>query len=466
MMTHPPPERRHFLILAVAWTAFVTYGSLVPLNYRPVPFADALERLQHLPPPTLAVGTRADLVANLLLFIPFSFLWMGAFVCDRSRASRVAAAVLLAPIAFIAAVALEFTQISFVGRTTSQNDVIAETIGGVAGVLLWFAVGQAITDWLRTYSRQADPRSRVDWLLQTYVVGLVLFSAMPLDLTLSLTELYGKFKSGQVSLVPFAYQYSSPAGFVYQYFADIITFVPVGAWLARSRMARAWMLPVLVGIVAGALVSLGIETLQLLVLSRFTDTTDILLGTIGCAAGAWVASRESDRVLSAPAGSGVRGWLPLAGAIAGYSAFLMVGFWFPFDFTFDPAFVRGRLESFYRTPFTALYWGSEFTALTQTLLRVLLFAPLGALWGVAAARARMPAFRRLLQVLAVLYSGAVALTIELGQLLMPSRIADPTEVFLCTVGALAGLIVTGSLVSPRGAPARRPEAASPRTNRP
>src|SRR4029453_18939850 len=92
-----PPRRSHLALMALGWTVFAVYGSLVPLKYQVVDFADAVERFRNLPPLWFGMGTRADWVANILLFIPLTFLWMGALACDRGWASRLAAALLLVP---------------------------------------------------------------------------------------------------------------------------------------------------------------------------------------------------------------------------------------------------------------------------------------------------------------------------------------------------------------------------------
>ena len=63
---------------------------------------------------------------------------MGALSFRRGSTARTLAAILIVSAAALSAVALEFTQIWFVGRTVSRNDILAETIGDVLGVLLWF----------------------------------------------------------------------------------------------------------------------------------------------------------------------------------------------------------------------------------------------------------------------------------------------------------------------------------------
>src|SRR5688572_17710527 len=198
------PRRGHFLLLAAAWTVFAVYGSLVPLLYHHVELEDAIRQFRNLPPLWTGMGTRADWVANILLFIPLTFFWMGAWTCDRGRLAKTMAAVVLAVLATTAAIALEFTQIWFSGRTVSRNDIVAETMGGGLGIVVWLAIGPRIVAWLRRYSSDREPRSAMRWLLGAYLVGFGIYSVIPLDLTISVTELYGKYRRGAVLLVPFS----------------------------------------------------------------------------------------------------------------------------------------------------------------------------------------------------------------------------------------------------------------------
>jgi glycopeptide antibiotics resistance protein len=433
----PAPRRRHFLLLACAWTIFAAYGSLVPLAYQPVAFGDALAQFRQLPPIGVGSGSRADWATNILLFVPLTFLWMGAVSCDRSRLTRFTCGIVLVPLASAASVAIEFAQIWFAGRTTSLNDIAAESIGGGLGVLLWMVLGPRAVVWLRLYSSDRRPRSTVRWLLEAYLLGFAIFSVIPLDLTISLTDLYDKYRSGAVMLVPFSYGYESPVMVVYQFFADIATFVPVGAWLilARPTVLPAYWSPGIVGLIGGA----GL--------------------------GAWLMTR-ADRgaahpampITSEPRRAGTWPWLA---ALMAYSIFLIIGFWYPFEWTHSRELIRVRYEGFFRLPFLALYEGMEFNALKQILVRLLLFAPLGVIAAYLAGQARSPVARFALSVLGLTYAAAFATGLEVAQILMPSKVADSTEVGLCFVGAVAGFLVTRRLVKP---PTPAPEIGPTVTN--
>jgi glycopeptide antibiotics resistance protein len=409
------------------------------------------------------MGTRADWVANILLFIPLTFFWMGALANRRGGRARTAVAILIVPVAAFAAVALEFTQIWFVGRTVSRNDIVAETIGGMLGVALWLGVGERLIAWLATYSADHRPQSQMRWFLQAYLLGFLVYSVIPLDLTISVADLYDKYKRGQMILVPFSYHYGSLYLAAYDILGDVVVFVPVGAWVVlTAREHGRSRSPVLVGISGGCLIAAAIEFVQLIVVSRFTDVTDIITGTVGAGIGAWIVTRADVRMAMTAADGESRPrakiallWLAL---LAGYSLFLVAGFWYPFEFTHDRTIIRVRLDDFLsRVPFLALYLGTEFNAITQLLIRLLLFAPVGAIWAYIASLARTPAARHFLLLVGFLYATVLAFGIEIVEVLMPAKIADSTEVVLCMAGALAGLIVTSRLVEA----GRKPPGASP-----
>jgi len=450
------PQPRHLLLFALGWTTFAVYGSLVPLQYQPVNWAVAIDRFRNLPPLWYGMGARADWVANILLFVPLAILWMGALSCDRGWLARIAAAAVVIPACFAGAVALEFTQIWFDGRTVSRNDILAEAIGSVLGALLWLGVGQQLVEWVRSYGLDRSPASRIGWLLLAYVVGFIVYSLIPLDLTISFTELYKKYEKGQVILIPFSYPYGSVANAVYQLAADILVFVPVGAWLAHSQAhRRRHRSLVLFGIAGGVLFALGLEILQALIVSRYSDATDIVLSGLGAGLGAWLITRftpSGANALTRTSTDSLTRLLAPGIVLLAYSAILAIGFWFPFEISRDRLILRHRLELFFQVPFNALYQGSEFNAIKQVLVRLLLFAPVGVLWAHLAHLAASSGIRRVVLFAGVIYSAGLAAGIELAQIFMPEKIADSTEILFCVVGALAGLAIANGVLRAKDQP--------------
>ena len=135
-----PPLRPIWLLATIA---FIIYGSLVPLDFHPHTLAWAWAQFQQIPMLNLQVGSRADWIANGVLYLPTGFLLAERFV------GRVPGLVLaLALLACLCALCgltfgVEFTQLFFPPRTVSQNDLLAETLGGALGLLLALPLANA-----------------------------------------------------------------------------------------------------------------------------------------------------------------------------------------------------------------------------------------------------------------------------------------------------------------------------------
>ncbi len=447
-------------LAALAYTLFVVYGSLVPLKFQALPWDEAVARFAAIPFLNLGIGSRADWVANLLLFVPLSFLWMGVAAHRGGSTRTVLAALLIVPAAIGLSVGIEFTQLFFPQRTVSQNDVFAETLGGLLGVAAWLLWGRAFLDWLQAWRETHARAALAERLAWVYLAGVVVYNVLPLDLTLSAVELFHKWREGRVVLVPFAGLPAVPADALYEIATDVLIWAPL-ALLWRQDGTRSALRVWGMTLATAAL----LEGMQLFVYSRVSDVTDILTGALGAAigslAGGWLSRRESRRsTLPTLGGAGLP--FALAGAWIGVVLFT---FWFPFDFRTDGAFIRARLDFIGRLPFEVYYFGTEYRAVTEVLRKTLFFAPLGALlaWGVA----RQPwRWRGLSFGLAMLVLATLPAVVELGQVMLPEKIADTTDWLLAWLGGLAGYAVARRVLrAPRlaesGRRAARPESVPP-----
>ena len=67
--------RRSTVFLAwLGWLTFLVYGSLVPLDYVAVPWDQAVATFRNVPFLKLGIDSRADWVANGVLYAPLGFL--------------------------------------------------------------------------------------------------------------------------------------------------------------------------------------------------------------------------------------------------------------------------------------------------------------------------------------------------------------------------------------------------------
>lgn len=435
-------RRLVLLLLAALFVAFAAYGSFVPLRLRHVGLSEAVRQFAATPLVSVRHASGSDFITNVLLFVPIGFLLLGA-VADRSRGLAV---VLLLPVVAIGAalsVAIEFGQIFVQGRTPSWNDVVAESFGGLIGAVVWVMVGSGVIEWLAKLFRSESQSDRVYRILGAYVGVWAVLGLLPFDFTVRLEELVGKFRAGRIVFAPFAAGWTlRDAG------GTLLMAVPLGAFGVVAARTRRIAQSTVVGLVLSLAVVLAIEGAQLFSFSRTADATDLIMNATGVCLGVLLAARWADGPTAAfYTGPGFRLW-PLA-ALLLWCVALVIRHWSPFDFVTDTVYIKGRIPQMMRVPFYSYYWGFAPYVLMDATTKLLMAVPIGALlqliwqprtrvwqWGMAAG--------------IILLSGALFLGLELGQLMLPSRVPDQTDVYVGTLGAAIGVALV-ALVNRRRA---------------
>jgi len=426
--THPG---RAYLVLAVVYGVLVVYGSLVPLDFRPRPFEEALEAFARTPYLALGIRNRADLVANLLLFVPLTFAAMGAMTRENTSGARWVPAAVVAVGAVILSLGIEFSQLYFLPRTVSLNDILAECVGGAIGIGAWLLAGDRFTKWWRRLAARGRPRRRAIHLLTGYVVALVLYQLFPFDLILSADEMSVKLQQGKLTLLPLADLQRVPLAVLV---GKAVIWVPVGYWIVIrwSRVRR----PVLAALGGGMVFTAAIELLQMFVYSRYASSTDIVLGVLGAGMGGVLAGRFGPAARRPwPRGAlwTLLSWGFRLGAAGAVAAALVWGKWSPLAFHWPEG---GLAQAFGRTlqvPFFYQYWNAEFDAFAQILRDVAVPATLGLL--LMAVLAPPVGWRRLA---AAVIAGTVSAGAELGQVFFPPHTADMTTAVLAAAGGAVG----------------------------
>lgn len=422
-------------VACLAYLSFVVYGSLVPLRFRPLPFEEAVASFRAMKYLNLGIASRADWVANILLFIPLAFLVMGLF--DRRGVGRRIAASVVVLLGLVAlSWTIEFIQLFFPPRTVSLNDVVAEGIGAVMGIGAWWLWGERVVGWLGgglLRHGHPDGATRILW---GYLALLFGYSLLPLDLTISPVEIFHKWRQGRMVLTPFAFLSKFDARVVYEVVSDVALWVPVSVLLVasgRKDRQSAWIWAV------GA--ASFLEVLQVFVWTRVSDVNDVLAAIAGGGIGSWIGGvvfHKGQAVEAVPPGRKSKQLSLVWGlGFVIWSAVLAAVFWYPYDFTVERAFLRDRLALLLgRAPFHAYYYGTEYRAITELLHRMVFFAPLGAL---AAAWIRKGRRSGVVDaVLCLIPCGLVALIVEGGRLLIPSKQPDTIDPVLEIAGALTG----------------------------
>ncbi len=420
--------------MTLGYLIFVIYGSLVPLEYKPVPFDEALQRLIGIRYLKLGIWARADWVANILLFIPLSFLFTCLLWPSRPGIRRLVVSILILAGASLLSLGIEFTQIYFPQRTVSLNDIVAETLGAAIGIALWWWRGQELRRWTAQALETRGPVQLAERLLWVYLAGLFLYSLLPLDLTISPVEIFHKWSSGKINLIPFGYYVADPAQRIYDLVTDALIWAPVSLlWVVSGRRqgVQAWAWVVLAATL--------LECMQFFVYSRVSDITDILTAMIGAGVGVWGARflPRQERLPDRPVSSVTKTLTLTIAAGLVWTLILMAVFWYPFDFRFDWSFLRERTQLFLRVPFHAYYYGTEFRAVTELLHKILFFLPLGAVLAFGRPQARPP-WQTIYGFASMGILFCVAFGIELGQLALPHKNPDATDWILEVLGGCAG----------------------------
>lgn len=430
------PGRPYFILL-MAYLAFVIYGSLVPLHFQSRPFDEAVRHFLRAPYLPVSMGRRADLVANLLLFIPLTFLAMGALTRENARRHRWAIALGTALAACLLSIGIEFTQVYFPARTVSLNDMLAESAGGVIGIVVWFLAGARVTWWARGLWQEHVREQRAVKIAGGYAVALVIYQLLPFDLTIRPSEIHYKFTHGHVNLIPFADL--AALGF-YGVLSAAARMIPVG--YRAVLLARGTRHPLRSALGWGFLFAAGVECLQLFVVSRYTNATDVALGTLGAGAGGWLAMHVGpaarpglcETPFWARHGGGIKAIFALA-----WTAGIVWFKWYPFQFEWPPEGLWERIIHSVQAPLTYLYYQSEVNAAAQAAREFVAFAVLGMLTHSLVMKRGEPA--RAAAVLAALVVVAAAIGLEVGQVFVRGRGADLASVIIPAASAVAGVLL-------------------------
>ncbi len=421
--------------LLLLYLAFVIYGSLVPLNFVYRPVGDAIAAFGNIEFFDIGIGSRADWVANALLFIPLTFLASMLLTPTRRRSPHLPISLLLILASILLATGIEFTQLFFPGRTVGQNDIYAESVGGILGIVAQRLYGHKVDQWLQSFWSREHQHDRVTRLLHAYLVVFFVFSVMPLDLTLSPIEFYHKWTEGRIILMPFLGIKGGLAPSIYKYATDVIIWIPVGLLWSMQR-SITFRTAILRGMGAGLI----IELLQLFVYSRVTSVTDVLLAATGAGVGHWLFHATGSH-LALLAVTSVRLWRSLWVC---WLLMVLGVFWFPFDFDFSRLGVSSAYDGFRRLPFVSYYMTSEFHALNEMLRKLGFFLPGGLLLGLASRRRPSSASAWLMGLLIA----AVPLMVEIGQLAIPDKVGDLTDVLIEAAGSWMGFLAAGWLQQP------------------
>ena len=423
--------------LWLGWAVFVVYGSLVPLNYQPLPWSDALGMLLQAPMLDLGVAQRADWVANGVLYLPVGFLGAGVLMGNHPGAGRKLLAITGALVLGVAlALAVELAQTAFPGRTVSRNDLIAESLGSAIGAAAAWAGTRPLQALLAAL--QAGGTGLWRLLGPAYVLGYLALALFPFDFLLSGQELADKLRGASVAWWMVDLERSaSPWRQIAKLGAEILAVLPIGLhWTVRRARRHAPSTPgtskaigsagdLTAALAAGLALGLAIEGAQLLLASGVCQGVSVLTRALGWAAGAaligWqdLPHAESLRAMLR------RASLPLCAlhvTLLALNAGWPQAAWLPFD----RAWQRLSNEVHF-VPLYYHYFSSESHALVSLMVVAAMYAPLGLLGWAWHLQAGVTAW----------CAGLLAGVNEAGRLMVAETGPDPSNLLIAAAAAWA-----------------------------
>ena len=432
MLPAPSSRAPRLWPLYALWLAFVVYGSLVPLDFHPLPLGQAWQKLLHAPMFKVGMQGRADWVANGVLYLPVGFLGaavlLGAGPAGAGRRLGAVAVSLLVGIGL--AVAVELAQTAFPPRTVSRNDLLAESLGTLLGSGLALAGGsyfRALLAGLREGGGLLAQRLCL-WYAPLYL-ALALF---PYDLVLSADEWQVKLDSGMVGWwLSDVARHGGRARLLAKLATEALVMLPLGAlWAQRQSAATrphrsAWRRAALWGAIFG----LVVETAQLAFVSGQSQGASVLTRALGMALGALAWQHAGWRHPETLRAGLRRFSVPLLAALL---PLLLVyqGAWRGPWLSLAQAGLR-LLDDLRFMPFYYHYYTTELLAVLSLVAVSLSYAPLGLLgWAWHAPAGVVAALAMLLATL-----------MEASKLMAQAGHPDPSNIWIA--GAACWLAQTG-----------------------
>ncbi len=415
----PIIQSYNFLYFAIAYTLFIIYGSLVPLDYNPRNFNDtwlAFTQIRYL---NLGAASRADWIANIVLYVPLSFSLAIAFSKNSQNISKLFFIALpILAFSLILAIGIEFSQLYFPPRTVSQNDLIAESLGSVIGLLIWLFYGKKISTLWQYIIYGGQYALLASTILYTIAYLAMIF--FPYDFVTSFLELENKLFAVRNHL----FLSLSCGGFIFcsiKLIIEILLILPIAILLntVLKNNHNRFMLSLFIGLGF----SLFIEFIQLFILSGVAQGISVLAKLLGFALGGFIYSQYDQLKLLF---SSINFKIPIL--LFSFPYLLILTYLSGWSFS-SAAIHQNIAESFKVInwlPFYYHYYTTEALALTSLLSIFALYSPIGLAVWLWNDKTRQGSSKLIAGLLAI----SLCFIIETGKLFFIGQHPDPTNLII------------------------------------
>lgn len=429
LLTEQPPAPSPWLLpLWMAWVGFVVYGSLVPLDFHPLPLDAAWQQLLQAPMLKLGIESRADWVANGVLYLPVGFLTTSVLMGPKAGPGRRGVAGLLSLAFGLAlAVSVELAQTAFPPRTVSRNDLLAEALGTALGMVGAVAGAKHFRLLLAGYGQGGALLAKR--LARFYVLAFPAMALFPFDLLVNLEEVQAKLRGPLVGLwLAESGLELGAARLAAKLAVETLAVLPLGAfWAAwhdaatptgRASARQGLLQLALIGSLLGLLIEAG----QLAMASGQSQGMSVLTRATGFALGAiaWHRHGMTPELLRAR----IRRFsTPMLAALLPLLV-LYSGAWKGPWLAPERALMRLQQDTRF-VPFYYHYYTTEMHAVISLTAVCLSYAPLGLLgWAWGSRRGAIATSAALLAAL-----------LEAAKLFAGSTHPDPTNIGIAALAA-------------------------------
>ena len=417
--------------LWLLYVCFVVYGSLVPLEWHFLPLDQAWLKFSGIQLLDVGEQGRADWIANGVLYLPVGFLTVNLFSGRHVQQPSLTAYILSVLFGISLAFGVEFLQLYFPQRTVSLNDLMAETLGSLAGATLTLAGGlpqfRKLLDAL-----VGDPTRLTVRLLHAYLIAYVILTFFPYDFVVSATELSEKFNSDSWGILLAPAANDSLFRLLAKLSAEIVAVIPFGMLLAMrwrtqagGHLARA--------VILGSLLGFVIEGVQFFLVSGITQGLSVLTRAGGVALGL-IAVQSFGTTHPIKLVHVLRRHTLIA-SILYLLALVGLNGWFAHEWH-DWAHAQATLGTVRFLPFYYHYYTTEMIALVSLLSVIAMYAPIGLLSMV----------NGITPFLAALIAALLAAVIESSKLFLDGLHPDPTNLLIAATTASLAFLLAGRIL--------------------
>ncbi|MGB2988120.1 MAG: VanZ family protein [Phycisphaerae bacterium] len=449
--------RYYVELLAALAVLFVLQTGLVPFDFAGVGTETGSTVLFGA---TVTHLTFPDIVSNIFLYLPIGILvhWS---LC-RAVPNRTLALLVTIILAAALSGGIEWIQAYSILRVSSIIDFVSNVAGATLGASLSWVARWIVPRLMEAAILEVHERPQTA-LLKAYCVVLVIFAAIPFSFSFDAVRLHKAIKSA--NFVPFAVSDTSATAAEEARAAGSQRSHALTKWQHMKRWSRwaaqcasfavfAWLLQAVLwsdyGFSRGSTTALvwylggmfavSLSVLQLPIVSRACDVTDILFRLFGVGLGLVTRSihlRDSEHL---PPALQARRWRKLAkiGCAATVGYIFYTGL-IPLTFNASTTAATASLSSEGFLPFFAYFLARFDLMMADAMEKFASYLVFSALLAVCWTRVSSLATKpRLLAILAV--GVALSVGIEITQLFIPVRVTSLTDPILACGACLTGVL--------------------------